>query len=142
MTEIGLVSCTKTKCEQPAPPAELYAPSPLFSKARQYCEQNHDDWFVLSAKHYLLEPNRPPIESYDETLAGARVATKREWSETVFEQLRSAGLLEAGKTLVFHAGRAYYEELLPLLEETAVSVQFPVEGLMIGERLSWYNEQL
>ena len=57
MTEIGLVSCTKTKLEQPAPPAELYAPSPLFSKARQYCEQNHDDWFILSAKHYLLEPD-------------------------------------------------------------------------------------
>ncbi|WP_394295469.1 DUF6884 domain-containing protein [Natronococcus jeotgali] len=47
MTEIGLVSCTKTKLEQPAPPAGLYAPSPLFSKARQYCEQNHDDWFIL-----------------------------------------------------------------------------------------------
>ncbi|WP_312854297.1 DUF6884 domain-containing protein [Natronococcus sp. JC468] len=142
MTEIGLVSCTKTKLEQTAPPTELYAPSTLFGKAREYCEQNHDDWFVLSAKHHLLEPNGPPIEPYDETLTGSRVATKREWSETVFEQLQSAGLLEAGTTLVFHTGRAYYEELLPLLEETAVSVQFPVEELMIGERLSWYNERL
>jgi hypothetical protein len=60
----------------------------------------------------------------------------------VFEQLQSAGLLEAGTTLVFHAGRAYYEELLPLLKETAVSVQLPVEGLMIGEQLTWYNEHL
>lgn len=94
MTEIGLGSCTKTKLEQPVPPAELYAPSPLFSKARQYGEQNHDDWFILSAKHYLLEPNGPPIEPYDETLTGAWITTKREWSETVFEQLQSAGLLE------------------------------------------------
>ncbi|WP_338042746.1 hypothetical protein [Natronococcus amylolyticus] len=29
-----------------------------------------------------------------------------------------------------------------MLEETAVSVQFPVGGLIIGERLSWYNERL
>jgi hypothetical protein len=90
----------------------------------------------------LLEPDGPPIEPYDETLTGARVATKREWSETVFEQLQSAGLLETGTTLVFHAGRAYYEESLLLLEKTAILVQFPVEGLMIGERLSWYNERL
>lgn len=106
----------------------------MFSKARGYCEQNHDDWIILSAKHYLLEPNGPSIEPYDETLTGARVATKREWSETVFEQLQLTGLLEAGTTLVFHAGRAYYEELLPLLEETTVSVELPVDGLMIGER--------
>lgn len=90
----------------------------------------------------MLDPDGAPIEPYDGTLTGAWVATKREWLETVFEQLQSAGLLEAGTTLVFHAGRAYYDELLPLLEETAVSVEFPVEGLMIGERLSWYNEQL
>ncbi len=33
MAEIGLVSCTKAKHEQPAPPGELYSPSTLFSKA-------------------------------------------------------------------------------------------------------------
>ncbi|WP_076147128.1 DUF6884 domain-containing protein [Natrinema saccharevitans] len=141
MTEIGLVSCSKTKREQPAPPSELYSPSTLFSKVRRYCEHHHDDWYVLSAKHHLLEPNGPLIEPYDETLTGARVARKREWSQTVYDDLKAAGLLESDITLVFHAGKAYYEELLPLLEEHNVQIQIPTEGLMIGERLAWYNEQ-
>ncbi|WP_226480386.1 DUF6884 domain-containing protein [Natrinema amylolyticum] len=142
MAEIGLVSCTKTKLEQPAPPGKLYSPSTLFSKAQQYCEQNHDDWYILSAKHHLLEPDGPPIKPYDETLTGARVGRKREWAKEAFDQLESAGLLESDTTLVFHAGKAYYEELLPMLEETEVTTRFPVEGLMIGERLGWYNEQI
>lgn len=120
MPELGLVSCTKTKLEDPAPPGELYALSTLFSKASQYCDQEHDDWYILSAKHHLLEPDGPPIEPYDETLTGARVSRKRKWAKEAFEQLESAGLLE----------------------ETEVTVQFPVEGLLIGERLGWYNERI
>ncbi|MFC6768623.1 DUF6884 domain-containing protein [Natrinema soli] len=142
MTEIGLVSCTKTKREQPVPPGELYSPSTLFSKARRYCERHHDNWYVLSAKHHLLEPDGPSIEPYDETLTGARVARKREWSQTVYDQLKAADLLESDITLVFHAGKAYYEELLPLLEEHNVQIRIPTKGLMIGERLAWYNEQI
>ncbi|MFC6888456.1 DUF6884 domain-containing protein [Halorubrum trueperi] len=48
---------------------------------------------MLSAKHHLLDPDGNPIESYDETLSGASVDTKRKWAETVFEQLRVEGLL-------------------------------------------------
>ncbi|SDD46480.1 DUF6884 domain-containing protein [Natrinema hispanicum] len=142
MTEIGLVSCTKTKREHAAPPAKLYSPSALFSKARQYCELYHDDWYILSAKHQLLKPDRLSIEPYDETLTGARVARKREWSQAVYEELKEAGLLESNVTLVFHAGKAYYEELLPLLEDHDVTIEISTEGLLIGERLSWYNQRL
>ncbi|SDN40187.1 hypothetical protein SAMN05192554_13313 [Haloarchaeobius iranensis] len=45
-------------------------------------------------------------------------------------------------TLVVHAGKAYYEELLPKLEATLVSIEIPTEGLMFGETLAWYNEHL
>lgn len=36
----------------------------------------------------------------------------------------------------------YYEELLPLLNETSLTVEIPVEGLSIGERMAWYNEKV
>jgi len=142
MTEIGLVSCTKTKRDEAAPPGELYSPSTLFSKASRYCERHHDDWYVLSAKHHLLEPDGAPIEPYNETLTGARVARKREWAERVYDELVATGLLEPSTTVVFHAGKAYYEELIPLLEPHDVEIRIPTEGLMIGERLAWYNERL
>jgi hypothetical protein len=45
--------------------------------------------------------------------------------------------------LVVHAGKSYYEELLPLLEDTDVSaISIPTEGPGIGEKLAWYKDRL
>jgi hypothetical protein len=140
--DIGLVSCTKSKREQAAEPADLYMPSAFFSKAREYVEANHDGWYILSAKHHLLDPSGPSIEPYDETLSGAPIARKREWAETVYDQLEDEGLLHDGNRLVFHAGRDYYSELIPLLDDTPVDVEAPTDGLQFGETLAWYNEHL
>ena len=60
--EIGLISCTKSKRDEPAPPRDLYEPSTLFQKAREYCENTYDEWYILSAKHGLLDPDGPPID--------------------------------------------------------------------------------
>ena len=125
--EIGLVSCVKTKRDEPATPKDLYT-SDYFEKMQAYAEQYHDDWWILSAKHGVLAPDGEPIEPYDETLSGARVVKKREWAEEV--------------TLVVHAGKDYYEELLPLIEDRDVSVEIPTEGLGIGGKKSWYKERL
>lgn len=140
--EIGLVSCTKSKREQAAKPAELYMESAFFKKAREYVEANHDSWYILSAKHHLLDPDGRPIEPYNETLSGASVDTKREWSRTIYDQLQREGLLADGNRLVFHAGRDYYDELLPLLDDTPVQTETPTDGLQFGETLSWYNERI
>ena len=141
MTEVGLVSCVKTKRDEPATPKDLYT-SDYFEKMQAYAEQHHDDWWILSAKHGLLDPDGEPIEPYDETLSGARVVKKREWAEEVAEELDEQGLLSEGITLVIHAGKDYYEELLPLIEDKDVSVEIPTEGLGIGGKKSWYKERL
>lgn len=140
--EIGLVSCTKSKCEQAAKPADLYMESAFFRKAREYVEANHDSWYILSAKHHLLDPDGPPIDPYDETLSGASVAKKREWSRTVFDQLQESDLLVDGNRLVFHAGRDYYDELLPPLDDTPVQTETPTDGLQYGKTLAWYNDRI
>lgn len=140
--EIGLVSCTKSKRDQPAKPAELYIESSFFKKAREYVESNHDEWYILSAKHHLLAPDGESIEPYDDTLSGAPVDRKRDWARTVYNQLQDEGLLAAGNRLVFHAGRDYYDELLPLLDDTSVETETPTDGLRYGKTLAWYNERL
>ena len=139
--EIGLVSCVKTKRDELATPKNLYT-SDYFEKMRSYAEQHHDDWWILSAKHGLLDPDGEPIEPYNETLTGARVAKKREWSEKVAEQLDDERLLTEETTLVLHAGKDYYEELLPLIEDSGVTIEIPTEGLYIGEKKAWYKERL
>lgn len=140
--QIGLANCTKSKRQQASRPAELYMESPLFRKIRAYCEMNHDRWYILSAKHHLLAPDGPVIDPYDETLSGTAVNQKRAWARETFEQLSARGLLGDDTQLVIHAGRDYYDELLPLLEETRVSIQIPTKGLRMGETLAWYNDQL
>ena len=139
--EIGLVSCVKSKRDEPVTPKNLYT-SDYFQKMRSYAEQYHDDWWILSAKHGLLDPDAQPIEPYDETLSGARVAKKREWAERVTKELDEEGLLSDDVTLVFHAGKDYYEELVPLIEDTGTSIEIPTEGLYIGEKKAWYKERL
>lgn len=138
--EIGLISCTKSKRDHPAQPKDLYMESTLFSKARAYADRVHDEWYVLSAKHHLLDPDGPPIEPYEETLTTATVEQRRAWAQTVYDQLSANGLLKPDTTLVIHAGKAYYEPLLPLLEYDPVSIEIPTEGLQIGETLAWYND--
>ncbi|TQQ79513.1 DUF6884 domain-containing protein [Halonotius roseus] len=140
--DIGLVSCTKSKRDRAMKPADLYEESAFFRKARKYVESNHDRWYIISAKYHLLDPDGSLIEPYDETLSGASVDRKRKWSQTVFSQLRQAELLTSGNTLVFHAGRDYYDELLPLLEETPVQTEIPTDGLRYGETLAWYNDRI
>ncbi|QLG28165.1 hypothetical protein HUG10_11665 [Halorarum halophilum] len=140
--EIGLLSCTKSKREHAARPADLYMESAFFRKARQYAESAHGSWYILSAKYHLLNPNGPAIEPYDDTLSGAPVSRKRDWAQTVYRQLTEEGLLEDGNRFVFHAGRDYYDELLPLLEEADISIETPTDGLRFGETLSWYNDRL
>lgn len=140
--EIGLVSCTKSKREQALTPADLYMESAFFRKAREYVEANHDRWYVLSARHHLLDPSGPSIEPYDETLTGAPISRKREWAEVVYTRLRDEGLLVDGNRLVFHAGRDYYGELIPLLDDTPIEVETPTDGLRFGETLAWYDEHL
>jgi hypothetical protein len=137
--EIGLVSCTKSKRDRATRPKELYMASTLFEKKRRFVEENHDAWYILSAKHHLLDPDGPRIEPYDDTLSGAPVARRREWSQKVFKQLQEQNLLK--HKLVFHAGQDYYGELLPLLDGGDVEYRVPTEGLGIGEKMAWYNDR-
>lgn len=139
MAEIGLVSCTKSKKDSKSKPKEIYMESQLFQKVRRYVEREHDDWLILSAKFGLLEPEGEPISPYDSTLRNQSKEQKKDWSKQVFQSLKERGMLD--ETLVFHAGKDYYEHLLPLLENAEVDYKIPPEDLSYGERLSWYKEE-
>lgn len=139
--EIGLVSCVKSKRDEPAPPRDLYT-SDYFQKMRRYAEAHHDEWYVLSAEYGLLDPDGEPIEPYDKTLRDATAAEKRDWAERVNAQLEEAGIYDGEPVLVIHAGRDYYEALLPLFESRGLSVEIPTEGLGIGEKNAWYMDEL
>lgn len=58
-------------------------------------------WFILSAKHGLLDPERM-TEPYDKTLNTMGAVERREWAETVMDALhpRLAGV----RSVVIFAG--------------------------------------
>jgi hypothetical protein len=129
-TRVGLVACSKSKANSPAPACTLYT-SPLFRKAAAYCHRRYDRWFILSARHGLVAPDEV-LHPCDETLVGRPRAVREAWAGCVVAQLERRGLRRARFWL--HAGRAYADVLAGRLD-----CELPLAGLGIGERLAWYG---
>lgn len=137
--KIALVACTK--CKIPLGPGELvpaqdlYMGSDWFKKARAWVEcligmGQLDGWAILSAKYGLLLP-WTEVETYEETLAGARVGVVRSWARRTAPQLLQA----FGPHVEYYvlAGRTY-RYVLDLLPNPS---EVPMEGLGIGQQKHW-----
>jgi hypothetical protein len=129
--KLGLVACGKRKAPQTAPARLLYN-SPLFRKASAFCAKTYDAWFILRAKHGLLDPEEP-IAPYDLSLKTLSAEERRTWAKRVLGQIEERGLGDA--TFFIHAGDRYATHLLPYLR-----AERPVAGLGIGKQLAWYRE--
>lgn len=127
MTRIALVGCAKEKRSAPVPARVLYRSS-LFGLAVQFAEATCDRFFILSALHALVEPERV-LAPYDLTLD--QVRDRAAWGRDVAEALRRAVPPDA--TLVLLAGEAYgaFRPFVPNRVET------PLAGLGIGQRRAW-----
>ena len=136
---IGLIGCVKEKEPQPAPARTLYR-SPLFHARRAYVERSCSSWFVLSAKHGLVHPDRW-LEPYDVTLKNEAPSQRRVWSQDVLAELsRLLGDVN-GAVFEIHAGVAYRDSgLVTGLEDRGAVVEIPAEGLGLGEQLHFYGQ--
>jgi hypothetical protein len=117
---------------------DLYT-SPLFLGRRRAVERSCDRWFILSAKHGLVDPDQL-LEPYDETLTAASEGQRRRWSRSVLAELeRRLGIL-TGVVFEAHAGSAYLDHgLASGLEARGAKVERPVEGLALGQQLAFYR---
>ncbi len=137
MRRIFLVSCVSRKSDRRELAKDLYR-SPWFKKARAYTEEESDCWYILSAKHELLEPDTP-VEPYDLTLNKMSVNQRRDWGARVAEQLRK--ILKPDDQLTVLAGSKYTEFLLPGIRGCCAGIEMPLKGLRIGEQLSWLGSK-
>jgi len=135
---IGLLECGRKKRAVKSKAKDLYI-SPYFLKGRRYVERCYDKWFILSAKHRLLNPETE-IEPYDETLKEKSAEARRLWSAETFSQIKKE-LVEPEKyELFFHAGKEYRHYLIPLCEKGGYKCHTPLKGKRIGEQQQIYNE--
>jgi hypothetical protein len=144
-TRVGLVGCASTKLKHPAPARELYT-SQLFRKASAFAEATCDRWYVLSAKHGLVAPDRV-LAPYDVKLGRAHRDPDKDappihdWAKRVAWQL--AEVLDdyalAEVEIVVLAGEQYRTFL-----RYAAGWRFevPMKGLGLGEQLGWLTRAL
>ena len=132
-TTVTLVSCVGQKRGHECAARDLYVSS-WFVKARRYAEASGCPWFILSAQYGLVPPDRV-IAPYERTLNTMGVAERRAWALSVDRDLAAAA--PAMKHAVFLAGARYREFLASHLTSRGVETSVPMEGLRIGEQLSW-----
>lgn len=135
--KICLVSCVSEKREKAAPARDLYT-SKWFLKARRLVETNNLQWFILSAKHGLLHPEKI-IEPYDCTLNNFRVKERKAWAKNV-EQQMEAELPDADEIIIL-AGEKYWKYLIFYLENRFSKITMPLKGKRIGQQNQWLKNE-
>jgi hypothetical protein len=138
MAKVILISCASKKSQTPLKAKDIYI-SPLFIKAKKFAQFNADKWFILSAKHGLLDPECL-IEPYDKTLLHMSKEQQMKWADKVIRDLYNVTSPE--DLIVILAGEAYRKYIVPELKKTGYSVQLPTEGLSIGKQLQWLNTKI
>lgn len=139
MKKIVLISCVSVKKDGVHKAKDLYD-SPWFKKGRSCIEltKEKDDWFILSAKYHLLDPELE-IENYDLTLKTMKKPERQAWAKVVLSQLLP--LLNSGDEIVFLAGDSYREFLLEPLTQAGIKYSIPMQGLGIGRQLEWFDKK-
>nr|WP_205082966.1 DUF6884 domain-containing protein [Paracraurococcus ruber] len=127
------------KLHRAAPARDLYV-SPWFRMARRYAETRGDIWFILSAEHGLVHPDKV-LDPYDRTLLTMPVGARRAWATLVEAQMRDV-LPACIPVIVVLAGARYREFLGEPLSRHADRVEVPMQGLGIGKQLGWLKHAL
>lgn len=117
----------------------MYSASDLFRKAYSYATKNYDSVVILSAKYGLLFPDEK-IEPYDLTLNDMNSLQRKEWTEKVFNQMKSRLNLHDFDKVFFHAGKKYRQHLIPKLDSMGIYCEVPLKHLGIGKQKTWYKK--
>jgi hypothetical protein len=138
-TTLALVGCGAKKTTGPRPARELYT-SPLFRMSLAYAERLTPNVWIVSALHGLL-PLDQVIEPYNLKLSDLNGQTQREaWGWSVVDAL--AARAPRGSHAVLLCGKEYADVLWGPLKSHGISIEEPLAGKQIGERLSWLKAQL
>lgn len=128
---IVLVSCGKTKLSHAAPACELYTGS-LFRAARRLVERSELPWWILSAKHGLVEPSAV-LEPYDQRLPAAK-REREAWGQRVWSDIRRR--CPQSVPVVVLAGQDYLRPLISTWARDRL-IFAPLGRLELGKRLQW-----
>lgn len=123
MNRATLIQCTNSKRDETTVARCLYDESDYFVKMRNWAEAKDEPWFILSAKHGLVEPDEH-LEPYDEFGL----------SEGQAQRIAKRLVDECVEVVDICAGKKYTQPLIPELERFGIDVVDNFSGMGIGER--------
>jgi len=122
---VVLIGSSGAIADEPRPAGELFR-SDGFGRAREHARSSRLPWFVLSAKHGLLDPAEvisPHEVQIDDQPAGYRTA----WGEWVVAQLADRLQLD-GVVVEVHGGVDFAQPLRQPLSRRGAVLEIPLPG--------------
>jgi hypothetical protein len=138
--KIALVAAPKRQRGIVCRAADQYDPSPVFRRAREYCQRHYSEWLILSVRHRLLSPHQVigPGELTFNTLSGEERAA---WIECVAAHLRARYERSADPlAFVLYTSQRHADLLMRAAPD--LTFELPLSGLRLRERIEWYDERL
>ncbi len=141
MAKIVLVSCSKRRIPfaSQAKAKDVYT-SPLFEYSMYYAKHKlkASKIFILSAKYYLLDPEKR-IYSVDTTLNRMKVRRVKEWAWSVAYELKRR--TRPSDELVLLTGARYSKYLIPLVSDYYKKPPSePLKHMSFGLRLQYLKK--
>ena len=138
--QIGLVAAAKARRGGILRARDQFDLSPVFRRARDYCDRAGLEWYILSGSQYLLAPHQ--VIGPDDAFVHALGAEERmAWAIEVTTRL--AHMQERSSeplTFTLLASQRYAELLLRAAPELPLDT--PLGGLFLGERQRWFDRHL
>jgi hypothetical protein len=128
---VVLVASAGVHGPAPVPVATLFR-SPGFASARAHAERSGFPWFVLSAKHGLLDPG-DVVSPYDVQIDERSASYRAAWGEWVVAQLSERVALD-GVTVEVHGGVDFAQPLRQPLSRRGATLDLPLPG-------SWRDDE-
>jgi len=138
LERVGLVVCCRDKHHGWWRAKDIYKSAP-FKERRLFAERCYNRWFILSAKHNLLDPEKV-IRWYNLAMDNLTPAQRREWRQVVASQIRERFPDPRKVVFYFHAGLHYTVSLARLLSEHHYKFKRPLRGMSQNRQQRWHRE--
>lgn len=155
-----LVGCGKKKKKeyldkQKYKAKNLYT-SKYFKLKRKYAEQYGDLWYILSAKHGIVPPEKL-IEPYDLRLSkngfkgddSTRYDSPNHWGENIVNTIsnlndhRQCNNDPCIRTITILAGKNYLAQIQDRLKQTQIDIHLPFESTSgMFDQMNWLAENI